>query len=42
MTKGLVAGILVLLPQYANAQTPVESSAEARFQLDLRVPASSI
>ena len=38
----LAAGALVLLAQYANAQTPVESSAEARFQLDVHVPDAAI
>lgn len=33
---------LVPLSQSANAQTPVESSAEARFQLDLHVPDAAI
>lgn len=33
---------LVPLSQFANAQTPVESSAEARFQLDLHVPDAAI
>ena len=30
------------LSQHANAQTPVESSAEARFQLDVHVPDAAI
>lgn len=38
----LAAGALVPLSQYANAQTPVESSAEARFQLDLHVPDAAL
>ena len=38
----LAAGALVLLSQYANAQTAVESSAEARFQLDVHVPDAAI
>jgi hypothetical protein len=37
----LAAGALAL-SQYASAQTPVESSAEARFQLDLHVPDGAI
>ena len=42
MRKGLVVGVLVLFSQYASAQTPVESSAEARFQLDVHVPDAAI
>src|ERR1700704_2188586 len=38
----LAAGALVPLSQYAHAQTPVESSAEARFQLDVHVPDAAI
>jgi hypothetical protein len=38
----LAAGALVPLSQNANAQTPVESSAEARFQLDVHVPDAAI
>jgi hypothetical protein len=38
----LAAGALVPLSQDANAQTPVESSAEARFQLDVHVPDTAI
>jgi hypothetical protein len=38
----LAAGALVPLSQVANAQTPVESSAEARFQLDVHVPDTAI
>ena len=36
------AGALVPLSQHASAQTPVESSAEARFQLDVHVPDAAI
>jgi hypothetical protein len=38
----LAAGALVGLSRQANAQTPVEYSAEARFQLDLRVPDAAL
>ena len=38
----LAAAALVPVSQYANAQTPVESSAEARFQLDVHVPDAAI
>jgi hypothetical protein len=38
----LAAGALVQLSPLANAQTPVESSAEARFQLDVHVPDAAI
>ncbi len=38
----LAASALFALSQYANAQTPVENSAEARFQLDLHVPDAAI
>ena len=38
----LALGALVLLPRYAHAQTPIESSAEARFQLDVRVPDAAL
>jgi hypothetical protein len=33
-----VTGAFALFARYAGAQTPVESSSEARFQLDLHVP----
>ena len=35
-------GALLSLSPYASAQTPLESSAEARFQLDLHVPDAAI
>ncbi len=35
-------GVLALLAPYAPAQTPVEHSSEARFQLDLRVPDAAL
>ena len=38
----LALGALVLLPRYVSAQTPIESSAEARFQLDVRVPDAAL
>lgn len=38
----LVAGALVQLSSYAYAQTPVEQSAETRFQLDLHVPDAAL
>jgi hypothetical protein len=38
----LVMGILVVLPPCAHAQTPLENSAEARFQLDVRVPDAAL
>jgi hypothetical protein len=38
----LAASALLPLSQLANAQTPVESSAEARFQLDVHVPDAAI
>jgi hypothetical protein len=38
----LAASAVVLLSQYANAQTPLESSAEARFQLDVHVPDAAL
>jgi len=38
----LVACALVGLSRHANAQTPLEYSAEARFQLDLRVPDAAL
>ena len=38
----LAVSALTSLSQNANAQTPVESSAEARFQLDLHVPDAAI
>jgi hypothetical protein len=38
----LAVSVLVPSSQYANAQTPVESSAEVRFQLDLHVPDAAI
>ena len=38
----LAVGAVIPLSQYANAQTPVESSAEARFQLDVHVPDAAI
>ena len=34
----LVIGLSGVLAEYAHAETPVEYSAEARFQLDLHVP----
>ncbi len=37
-----LAGILSLLPAQANAETPVESSFETRFQLDLHVPDAAL
>ena len=38
----LAAGVLLQFPQYGAAQTPVEASAEARFQLDVHVPDAAI
>ncbi|MBI2150028.1 MAG: hypothetical protein HYU27_05415 [Acidobacteria bacterium] len=38
----LVIGVLGLLVPYAKAQTMVEYSAEARFQLDLHVPDAAL
>ena len=38
VTAGVVAG----LAAYAHAQTPVENSVEARFQLDLHVPDAAL
>jgi len=39
MSRSILGGaLLLLLTVGANAQTPVEYSSEARFQLDLRVP----
>jgi hypothetical protein len=38
----LAVGAVIPLSQYANAQTPVENSAEARFQLDVHVPDAAI
>src|SRR5438477_12600978 len=38
----LAVGAVIQLSQYANAQTAVESSAEARFQLDVHVPDAAI
>jgi hypothetical protein len=37
-----LAGVTAGLGQYATAQTPVEYSAEARFQLDLHVPDAAL
>jgi hypothetical protein len=37
-----VACALILFPQTPAAQTPLEHSAEARFQLDVRVPDAAI
>src|SRR3977135_1847501 len=34
----LATAALAVLAQFTNAQTAVEDSSEARFQLDLRVP----
>jgi hypothetical protein len=42
MRKSLAAAALLLLSPYASAQTPVENSAEARFQLDLHVPDAAL
>ena len=38
---GLIACVVALTP-YAGAQTPVEQSSEARFQLDLHVPDAAL
>ena len=38
----LVVGVAAAFVRYATAQTAVESSAEARFQLDLRVPDAAL
>jgi len=38
----LAAGALAGFSRHANAQTPLEYSAEARFQLDLRVPDAAL
>jgi hypothetical protein len=38
----LVAGVLVQMPQHANAQTMIEFSGETRFQLDLHVPDAAL
>lgn len=38
----LAAGVLLPFPQPASAQTLVEQSAEARFQLDVRVPDAAL
>jgi len=35
-------GVLVVLAPFASAQTPVEHSSEARFQLDLHVPDAAL
>jgi hypothetical protein len=37
-----IASALIFVVQFAHAQTPVESSAETRFQLDLHVPESAL
>src|SRR5438105_7866305 len=38
----LSVSVLTLLSHHASAQTPVESSAEARFQLDVHVPDAAL
>ncbi len=38
----LAAGVLLQFSQHGAAQTPVEASAEARFQLDVHVPDAAI
>lgn len=38
----LAAGVLVPFPHQASAQTLVEQSAEARFQLDVHVPDAAL
>ena len=38
----LAARVLVPFPRQASAQTLVEHSAEARFQLDVRVPDAAL
>src|SRR5438477_13111297 len=38
----LVISILILFACFANAQAAVEQSSEARFQLDVHVPASAL
>ena len=38
----IATGVLAALAPYASAQTMVEHSSEARFQLDLRVPDAAI
>src|SRR5687768_2726242 len=38
----LAAGVLLPFPHQASAQTLVEQSAEARFQLDVRVPDAAL
>jgi hypothetical protein len=40
--RAALAVSALLLPQFTSAQTPVENSAEARFQLDLHVPDAAI
>jgi hypothetical protein len=42
MMKALALGALVLLSQSVSAETLVEYSAEARFQLDLHVPDAAL